>query len=356
MKPFTLPVKGCINSICYAAISFLFLIRCADPKDVSPSSTIDDAVLMQVSFTAETVRFTKLAEHVDPSSLTADANDYVAARSVPIITREKQELIIFKDGNFRLTIDKLNPDYNPVRDAFRKENAMQPWEVQRVIITKSSITGFDGQGAVVMSADNPQHVYLSSIIEQMKKDPYFAANVNIGNALFKVSAKAENYTDPKLKSFFVPGDAVFETQNQFLLVKQNAVSLMKHMGGVLPSFDNRQPAQRTSFLREFPEDASFSPEVTSDMIREDAEILLNQRDFNAVEIITAINTVTNTIDAEVVMTTDGQVLSMTSYYSDTDETGTIQVAYTESFETDPVMDVDLLAVESTTYSNVNIFR
>lgn len=314
---------------------------------------------MQVSFTAETVRFTKLAEHVDAASLSEDASRNVALRSVPVITREKQVLVISRDGNFELTIDKLEPEHNPAREAFRQETSMQPWEIHKVVITNSSVKGYDGNGSVIIHSDNPQHLYVTRLAERINSDPYFASHVNIANALFNVSAKATNYTDPELRKFFAVNDTRYERENQFLIVKQNAVSLMKHWGSVLsPSSQTFRKRNSSSSAREYPEDASYTPEETMNMnmMQENIDGILGQRNPHDIEVITAIDTVNNKIDAEVIMTSDGQVLSMTSYVSSSDEQATIEVAYTESFETDPILDVDLLNVESTTFSEVEIIN
>lgn len=346
------PIMACLWSGCHENE-----ISSEVPEDnTSGLKAVAENVLMQVSFESETTSFSQVPEGDDLSDRSEDVKHFVMTRAVPLIKKDKQIFTIYKDRSYDLIIHILNPGSNPMREAFREETMMNDWELQKIVINQHTITGYDGSGGQLFSEDNSQNPFFNALINKIFSDEYFASHVNIGNALFQVSGGAENYLDPKLRSFFVEPNAELTDFEGFLMIKQNIVDALGQWGAYTQ--DEPSPTSQLRTHVKDPEDespeASYTLEETAQMIEQRAQQELAQRNPDDLNNITAIDKEKSELSAEVVHAGNEQVLSISTYEVDDDEQKTVKTKYTEHFETDPVHDVDLIHVESTTYSNVNV--
>ncbi len=281
---------------------------------------------------------------------------HVLRKGVPIVSKEQNTFTIYKDGRYQLEVNILNPDYNPARDAFRQEDRMQDWELQRILIDEKSITGFDGTGKVIMSHSNEGNPYFSRLVTKIMTDDYFAKHVNIGNALFRVSSGAENFLDPKLRDFFLDKDTKFEEYEGFLMVRQNAGKTKRLWGDVL---SGGNPVARVAPIAPRDYDlmdpnSSFSPEETKQQIQEDVDFELNQRNVDQVEIITAIDLADSTITAEAYHYGEEQIIHASTLEDAQNGIHSLETIYTEDFEFDNYTKTELINIESIEFSDVQI--
>ena len=350
-------------------VCFLVLLLFSCKADLVTDQTNDteskvrqlpEDVLMQVSFSSKTTTYTKLADEAAKDGLDEDAKHFVMSAAVPVVRQDKQLFRIFKDSTYELTIDIENPDFNPAREAFRDETVRNDWELGKLIINSSTITAYDVSGGVIFTEDNSQNPFFNRLVEKIMSDDYFASHVNIGNALFRVSGGAENYLDPKLKSFFLSAEATTSRQDEFLIFKENISEKMRHWGHPItrnhklttPSFHH----ESLSLRAKGDSTVSYTLDETQQMIEDRVSSWNAGKDESLINVYTAIDSTKNELSAEVTYAGDEQVLGLTFYELKNDEDKTIKTAYTEDYETNPTYDLDMINVESIEYSDVQIIN
>ena len=322
------------------------------------NTELPEDVLMQVSFKSKTTTYTKLADEADRNGLDEDAKHFVLAAAVPTVRKDKQLFRIYKNGTYSLIIDIETPEFNPARQAFRNEFKRNDWELGRIIINSETITAYDMVGGVIFSDDNSHNPFFNRLIDKVISDDEFASSVNIGNALFTVSGGAENYTDSKLKSFFISPNATISSQDGFVIIEENTEDKMRFWGSHTTSNDDSNYRSVTSNSVKFSANATqeHSLDETQKMINDTITKWNSGKNPNDIHVYKAIDTVSNTLAAEVTYAGQEQVLGLTFFEVNDDEQKTLKTCYTEDYETSPVYDLDMINVESIEYSDVQIIN
>lgn len=341
------------------------LVSCVQDFDYYERKTTDksakrlpEEVLIQLSFKTKTTTYSKLADDLDQDNLDEDTKHFVLAAAVPIVRKDNHLFRIYKDGTYSLIIEIETPDFNPAREAFRNEFSRNDWELGRISIDNKTFTAFDTSGQVIFSDDNSNNPFFNRLVDKIMSDDDFASKVNIGNGLFTVSAGAENFLDPKLKPFFVGPNANTSSFDGFIIIEENVEDKMNHWGNInIPSPEITPLKPRNGMLKAKASTIQeYSLDDTQQMINDTVSKWNAGKNTADIHVYKAIDTVSNTLAAEVTYAGNEQVLGLTFYEVNDDEQKTIKTAYTEDYETNPVYDLDMVNVESVEYSDVQIIN